>query len=221
MGIARRLADTRPSGRCRDDAPIGACRRTTLVGWRARRRASRHAAAAVVVLVRRDDPVCAAGTLANHPHGPQRQLPLQPRSLHLSGRHRRLAHQAVHGPAVHHHGARLGRAGLQPQPVPADAPDAEAGLARGSRRTRASSSARAPTIEALIKASNPRARTEVIPNGIELDKFIPRPKNADAAARRDAHVRAQGRAVSAAGAVEPARRVRRAHRRRRPVSPTR
>ena len=31
-------------------------------------------------------------------------------------------------------------------------------------------------IEKLIKASNPRARTEVIPNGIELDKFNPRPK---------------------------------------------
>jgi glycosyltransferase involved in cell wall biosynthesis len=33
------------------------------------------------------------------------------------------------------------------------------------------------TIENLIKASNPHARTEVIPNGIELDKFIPRPKS--------------------------------------------
>ncbi len=33
------------------------------------------------------------------------------------------------------------------------------------------------TIEGLIKASNPRARTEVIPNGIELDKFVPRPKS--------------------------------------------
>ena len=33
------------------------------------------------------------------------------------------------------------------------------------------------SIEQLIKASNPHARTEVIPNGIELDKFTPRPKN--------------------------------------------
>ncbi len=32
------------------------------------------------------------------------------------------------------------------------------------------------TIEKLIKASNPHAHTEVIPNGIELDKFNPRPK---------------------------------------------
>ena len=31
-------------------------------------------------------------------------------------------------------------------------------------------------IEALIKESNPRARTEIIPNGIELEKFRPQPK---------------------------------------------
>ena len=31
-------------------------------------------------------------------------------------------------------------------------------------------------IESLIKASNPRARTEIIPNGIELEKFKPQPK---------------------------------------------
>jgi len=31
-------------------------------------------------------------------------------------------------------------------------------------------------IESLIKASNPRARTEIIPNGIDLEKFHPQPK---------------------------------------------
>jgi len=31
-------------------------------------------------------------------------------------------------------------------------------------------------IEALIKTSNPRARTEIIPNGIDLEKFHPQPK---------------------------------------------
>jgi glycosyltransferase involved in cell wall biosynthesis len=31
-------------------------------------------------------------------------------------------------------------------------------------------------IETLIKSSNPRARTEIIPNGIDLEKFHPQPK---------------------------------------------
>lgn len=31
-------------------------------------------------------------------------------------------------------------------------------------------------IESLIKSSNPRARTEIIPNGIDLEKFHPQPK---------------------------------------------
>jgi len=31
-------------------------------------------------------------------------------------------------------------------------------------------------IESLIKASNPNARTEIIPNGIDLEKFHPQPK---------------------------------------------